>query len=379
MATNDFLPFAAAGGANVLAQADWLALAARLSGYTAGVANSAQINKGLRQSAAMAAMIGQFINTRGGVDALDNGDIAALRAAFETAYRSQATNYIATVGGTANALTITLDPAPASWNDLIGVPLRLLASSTNTASATLSVTGLPGTKPVTRAGGLPSKANDIMAGQILEIFYDGTQFQILSIIPSVLPSRVLPSSYMAPGNYTYVVPAGVYWVRCRVWGAGGGGGWANTNAAASGGNGGGYAEGIYPVTPGQSLPVVVGTFGAGGTSGANNGSPGGTSSVGSLLSATGGGGGRWDGTTNSTTGNGSGGQINISGGLAANGSFFGSTPVASAGGGAFSASGSGVSVSGGVKANYPGGGGGGGANNNNGAPGESGLVVIEPY
>lgn len=85
MATNDFLPFAAAGGANVLAQADWLALAARLSGYTAGVANSAQINKGLRQSAAMSAMIGQFITDYGALDALDNGNIAQLEANFVAA------------------------------------------------------------------------------------------------------------------------------------------------------------------------------------------------------------------------------------------------------------------------------------------------------
>ncbi|QEL21720.1 hypothetical protein FQV39_03350 [Bosea sp. F3-2] len=76
MLTNDFLPFAAAGGANVLAQADWLALAARLSGYTAGVVNSAQINKGLRQTAAVAAAFGQFLNDYGGLDALDDGNIA---------------------------------------------------------------------------------------------------------------------------------------------------------------------------------------------------------------------------------------------------------------------------------------------------------------
>lgn len=77
MSTNDFKPFAVGSGANVTTQADWLALAALAQGFQSGKASSAQINKALRQSSTMAAMMGQFI-ANAGTDALDNGDVATM-------------------------------------------------------------------------------------------------------------------------------------------------------------------------------------------------------------------------------------------------------------------------------------------------------------
>ncbi|HHS0916091.1 TPA: gp53-like domain-containing protein, partial [Salmonella enterica subsp. enterica] len=50
MAKNDFKPFATGKGANVTSQPDWEALPALLSGFTAGKASSAQVNKALRQA-----------------------------------------------------------------------------------------------------------------------------------------------------------------------------------------------------------------------------------------------------------------------------------------------------------------------------------------
>ncbi|MGO4171543.1 hypothetical protein [Bosea sp. TAF32] len=172
MATNDFLPFATAGGANVLPQSEWNALAARLSGYTAGVASSAQVNKGLRQGSVAAAMLGQFIVNRAGLDALDDGSVTNLLAAFEAAYRKQATNYVATVGGTANALTVTLDPAPAAWSDLAGAPLRLRITTTNTSTAvTFSPNGLAAKAVAYNDGSLP-QPGDLIG--IVEAAYNPT-------------------------------------------------------------------------------------------------------------------------------------------------------------------------------------------------------------
>ncbi|ENM4475995.1 hypothetical protein AB7Y34_002841 [Salmonella enterica] len=48
MAINNFKPFAAASGANVVSQSDYEGLTALATGFTAGVAKSAQINKALR-------------------------------------------------------------------------------------------------------------------------------------------------------------------------------------------------------------------------------------------------------------------------------------------------------------------------------------------
>ncbi|EPK3140374.1 phage tail protein, partial [Enterobacter cloacae] len=63
---------------------DWEALPALLSGFTAGKASSAQVNKAIRQSTTIAALVGQFI-ANSGVDALDNADVNGLVTKFTNA------------------------------------------------------------------------------------------------------------------------------------------------------------------------------------------------------------------------------------------------------------------------------------------------------
>lgn len=88
MPTNDFKAFATGGSATVLTQTAYVTLASLIAnGFQNGVADPAQVNKVLRQGANMAAMLGQFITDQAGVDALDDGNIATLEAAFLTAVR----------------------------------------------------------------------------------------------------------------------------------------------------------------------------------------------------------------------------------------------------------------------------------------------------
>ena len=84
MATNNFKAFALDPNANVTPQADWEELPALLSGFTAGKAASAQVNKALRQSTTIAALVGQFI-ANSGADALDNADVNGLVTKFTNA------------------------------------------------------------------------------------------------------------------------------------------------------------------------------------------------------------------------------------------------------------------------------------------------------
>lgn len=75
---NDFLTFAAASDANVMTQAEYAAASATDTGYTQGVASSAAVNKTLRQTTLMAAVIAQFIVDNTGEDAVDDGTTATL-------------------------------------------------------------------------------------------------------------------------------------------------------------------------------------------------------------------------------------------------------------------------------------------------------------
>lgn len=85
MATNDFLPFATGGSANVLTQAQWAALGALLNGFQSGIADSKSINKAFRQSSIMSAVLAQFIADQTGVNSVDDGTTATLLANLKKA------------------------------------------------------------------------------------------------------------------------------------------------------------------------------------------------------------------------------------------------------------------------------------------------------
>ncbi len=85
--------------------------------------------------------------------------------------------------------------------------------------------------------------------------------------------RILGSpSWSTPGEFSWVVPSGVFALPVvDVEGSGGGGGGSPTlnSRSGGGGGGGGYAQGIdIPVTPGETLTIKVGSGGAAGAVGA---------------------------------------------------------------------------------------------------------------
>lgn len=95
MPTNDFKAFATSGGATVLSQAAYVALTSLLqNGFQVGTAIPEEVNKVLRQSTAMASAIGTMVVGTGGYDALDDGNISALRTAIENTIAAIATNII---------------------------------------------------------------------------------------------------------------------------------------------------------------------------------------------------------------------------------------------------------------------------------------------
>lgn len=69
-------------------------------------------------------------------------------------------------------------------------------------------------------------------------------------------------------NTTFTVPDFIYKLKIHAFGAGGGGSSTTGGAAiGSGGGGGAYGLSIVDVTPGQAIPIVIGTGGATGANG----------------------------------------------------------------------------------------------------------------
>ncbi|MDU5232376.1 gp53-like domain-containing protein [Actinomyces sp.] len=85
MATNEFKPFSIAGGANIISQAEYEALAALSTGFSSGVAKASEINKVLRQASFIASALAQYTANKSGLDVLDNGDLNGFITKMTTA------------------------------------------------------------------------------------------------------------------------------------------------------------------------------------------------------------------------------------------------------------------------------------------------------
>jgi|GEM_PF-3325286 hypothetical protein len=106
----------------------------------------------------------------------NNSDDMLLRA-----IRSQRANLVATasVGGTANAITLNFNPAFASLSELLGVPIRFMVEADSTAAVTIAVDGLA-PAPLTFVDGASVGAGGLTNGRLIEVMHDGTRFLALA-------------------------------------------------------------------------------------------------------------------------------------------------------------------------------------------------------
>lgn len=307
--------------------------------------------------------------------------------------RRQRLNYFDAPGGSANALTIVMDPVPADYAEIKGAPIRIKAAATNTAAMTLAIVDVAGpARAITYSDGAAIRSGDIVAGSIFEVEDDGTRFLVTAMPAAAIKRAILKRSrvfFTTTGSFSYTVPAGVYSLIIKAWGAGGGGGYGASQGGASGGGSGGYFELEVDVTPGQ---VITGVIAAGGLAGfaGSNGLGGGNTTVtvaGVTYSAIGGNGGQnanSGSVGNSQSGGSTAGAVTVSkfgepsgggllgysgSGILAYGGRGGTAP----GGGYGGNSGSGNANNG----SAPGGGGGGSANGGTAGAGSRGEVVIE--
>jgi hypothetical protein len=86
-------------------------------------------------------------------------------------------NNAGTFGGTANALTATLEPVPASLNP--GLVIRGIIAAVNTGPATLQVVGVSSSNiPIVLQNGNPLVGGEFIIGRSVSFTYDGVYFQV---------------------------------------------------------------------------------------------------------------------------------------------------------------------------------------------------------
>jgi hypothetical protein len=100
-------------------------------------------------------------------------------AAVKRSYDRDHAGSWCTVGGTANAVTLTYAVAPAGY--VQGEKYAFKALAANTGAVTVNVNGL-GAKSLFRhssSGAIACAGGEIQAGDLVEIEFDGTQFQLM--------------------------------------------------------------------------------------------------------------------------------------------------------------------------------------------------------
>ncbi|MCU7250791.1 hypothetical protein [Pseudomonas koreensis] len=196
--------------------------------------------------------------------------------------------------GAANLYMANYAPAITALKD--GLVLRFTAGNANTGASTFAPNGLL-PKPLLSQALSALRPAEIVAGSLCSVVYSAARDSWLLVYASggnSVSGRLLGvRTFTASGVYTPTV--GMKNVLVKVVGGGGGStGIAATNSTqisvAGGGASGGYAEAWLSFeTVNTSQVITVGAGGAGGSTNTSGG-PGGTSSLGTLVSATGGGG-----------------------------------------------------------------------------------------
>jgi|GEM_PF-2380594 len=271
--------------------------------------------------------------------------------------------------GAANAYVVTLPTAPAAY--VAGQMFAFKALNTNTTTSTLNVNGL-GAKTIKGPSGSNLGAGDILAGQIVEVQYDGTNLQMLSpSANSYNGTQPVINTYTA--NATWTKPAGLKYVDIEVQAGGAGAGASGTAGNASGGGAGGYSrKRVLAAALGATETVTVGAAVAFSNSGNN-------SSFGAHATATGGTVGAVGlQTLGGAGGAGASGDINING-QDGGASGFASYPKYGDGGNSMFGFGGAGRIGATNSPSGTGYGSGGAGTTNSGGGGAGGLVIVREY
>lgn len=357
MATNDFVPFAIGGGANVQTPSVYAANPLLPTGNVAGVASSIFNNTALRQANFVASQFAQFLANQTQTNVQDNGVAVQLLSQI-------------------NAVLMPLPPvmtalvSSGTWNPTF---YFFCASANATTGATYTNNSVTFTVSSTISGGVLLAASGAAA-------------------PTVSGVLTKASGTGDAAITFYAVRAPLY-CKYRMAGGGGGGGGSSNSIGAGGGGAGAWAEDIFTAAA-AAITITIGTGGGGGSSSGGSGGlgagggNGNSSSIGAPVNVTCGGGSGGEGAGNGQTG-GAGGTI-TSGTPLLNGTGHGG-PGNSPGstgatvGGAGGSSLFGGAGTSGVPGSVPiggesyGAGGGGAGNGENGAAGGGGVVEIGAF
>lgn len=160
--------------------------------------------------------------------------------------------------GAVNAYAIAPSPAIAAYT--VGQIFSFKATNANTGTSTLAVNGLSAQTIKKSGGATDLLTGDIIAGQIVMVEYDGTNFQLLSNPGDYISYQVQTFS---GASGTWTKPTGAKLVQILLVGGGGQGGNGVAGSTAGAGAAGGSINTmtINPAVLAPTVSVIVGAAG----------------------------------------------------------------------------------------------------------------------
>lgn len=123
-----------------------------------------------------------------------------------TKQQELASTFAVTASGT-NTYTATFSPVITAYTTNHRYFIKF--TNANTAASTLNIDSL-GAKDIKKSGTVALASGDISAGQVLELFYDGTNFQIIGGTGSGGITNSAANNELMKSNGTNAIPSGVF-------------------------------------------------------------------------------------------------------------------------------------------------------------------------
>lgn len=216
MAVNQFVPWATGAGANTISATDFAGLEARQQGFQSGNASSSQFNTAWRQATSMSAAMGQLIAENGGVDALDNGNVAALLTGLRLAVSGLASqaSFVNDTSTTPGLIVASRTPRVTAY--VPGLPIQVKLSQPIPGPTNINVDGL-GPVAIKRAGGGQLAQGDFLVGDILPLIFDGSSFIVLAAInQAVIDSPITKTVHGTNADFTDLNAANAWLARRQI-------------------------------------------------------------------------------------------------------------------------------------------------------------------
>lgn len=209
MSTVDYLPIATGVGANVETQGAFVGSGHQTNGFSAGLAQSLQVNKCLRQSSVVIAALANLISQDLSISVLDDGNLAALILNLRLAMRGGPvlnTTPVIVNANTSGAQTLMSLPAlPAGLLNVVGRTLRIRAHGQFTPINTTEsfILGLNGNSVITIIAGSATTPHNWSADILITTMTPGlagVSRVAVSVLAMSCPAPITAVDSVFPAN-----------------------------------------------------------------------------------------------------------------------------------------------------------------------------------